>query len=279
LPPLSYPHLLLAHCVRSGSEDSIASTERLRAGTDTLQNLRTRKPLAVTQVDKELVQIAIEVLDLATGHEAEDGHLAVGSLVQLPARARNSNSSDGCASSGNRARATERRKPNHNLILRAARRRRACEQVIRDVRNQRVAAVVPRPRRRQRRHLADGLLRDLGHDVRVRLHVALAAGPRPLGVPFQRAAAEAVDAGALAARRGLVSAPQVVVGCVCTVDLVVPLAAEVGALLEGDCGCAGGSEGEGGRAGEDEEGVEFHFGDEVEGKRGGRESVCLWVGR
>jgi len=56
------------------------------------------------------------------------------------------------------------------------------------------------------------------------------ASPGPLGVPLECAAAKAVNAGALATRGGLVAAPKVVVDGVRTLDLVVPLAAEVGAL-------------------------------------------------
>lgn len=60
--------------------------------------------------------------------------------------------------------------------------------------------------------------------------VSLPACPRPLGMPLERAAAEAVNTRALAARGGLIATPEVVVDCVRALDLVVPLATEVGAL-------------------------------------------------
>ena len=56
-------------------------------------------------------------------------------------------------------------------------------------------------------------------------------------MPLERGAAEAVNASALGARSGLVPAPEVVVSRVWAVDRVVPLAAEVGSLLNGRGGC------------------------------------------
>ena len=73
--------------------------------------------------------------------------------------------------------------------------------------------------------------------------VSLPAGPRPFGMPLKRATAEAVNARALAARGGLIATPEVVVDCVRSLDLVVPLTTEVGALGEprswaGRCCCS-----------------------------------------
>ena len=72
-------------------------------------------------------------------------------------------------------------------------------------------------------------------------------------MPLESAAGEAVNTGALGAGCGITLAPEVVVGCVDTVDLVVPLAAVVCALLDG----SGGGEGEGCRA-SDKEGGKLH---------------------
>ena len=56
-------------------------------------------------------------------------------------------------------------------------------------------------------------------------------------MPLESGTAEAVDASALGARSGLIPAPEVVVRRVWAVDRVVPLAAEVGSLLNGRAGC------------------------------------------
>lgn len=80
-------------------------------------------------------------------------------------------------------------------------------------------------------------------------------------MPLQRAAAKAINTSALAARGSLVAAPEVVVDSVRALDLVVPLAAEVGALGE-DRGWGGGSrQGERSSAGKSKDCGELHGGD------------------
>lgn len=62
-------------------------------------------------------------------------------------------------------------------------------------------------------------------------------------MPLECAAAESIDASALAAGGSLSAAPEVVVDCVLTLDLVIPLTAEICALgkVRDRCGgCCGG---------------------------------------
>lgn len=84
------------------------------------------------------------------------------------------------------------------------------------------------------------------------------AGPRPLGVPLERVAAEPVDAGALAAGGGLCGAPEVVVDGVHALDGVVPLAAVVCALGEGGSRSGGCRQGKRSGAGDGKECGELH---------------------
>jgi hypothetical protein len=67
-------------------------------------------------------------------------------------------------------------------------------------------------------------------------------------VPFEGAAAEAVDAGALRAGSGIALAPEVVVDGVCAGDSAVPLATVVRARLDGSGRCC---ESKGSRASEE----------------------------
>ena len=80
-------------------------------------------------------------------------------------------------------------------------------------------------------------------------------------MPLERVTAETVDAGALAAGGGLVAAPEVVVDGVRALDLVVPLAAEVGTLGEGRSRGGGSRQGERSSAGKGKECGELHVGD------------------
>lgn len=82
-------------------------------------------------------------------------------------------------------------------------------------------------------------------------------------MPLQRAAAEAVNASALAAGGGGRRAPEVVVDGVNACGRAVPLAAEVGALGESRGRGGGRRQGDGRGAGQRNESGELH-GDDVE---------------
>jgi hypothetical protein len=82
-------------------------------------------------------------------------------------------------------------------------------------------------------------------------------------VPFERAAAQTVNAGALAAGGSLVTAPEVVVDSVRALDLVVPLAAEVGTLGEDRSRGGRSRQGKRSSAGKGKECRELHI-DDVE---------------
>lgn len=69
-------------------QDSIGSSEGLGTGTNALQDLATADALRRNQVVGEVSQVATEALDAALGYEAEDAHLAVQTIIQVPARAR-----------------------------------------------------------------------------------------------------------------------------------------------------------------------------------------------
>jgi hypothetical protein len=77
-------------------------------------------------------------------------------------------------------------------------------------------------------------------------------------VPLQGAATEAIDTSALATRGGSIAAPEVVVDGVRTLDLVVPLTAEVSALGKSRSRGGGRRNGESSSAGKRKECGELH---------------------
>ena len=82
-------------------------------------------------------------------------------------------------------------------------------------------------------------------------------------MPLQGTAAKAINAGALAARGSLGTAPEVVVDGVGALNRGVPLAAEVGALGEGRSRSGRRRQGESSSAGKGKEGGELHGDDLV----------------
>lgn len=83
--------------VSSSSEHSLAAERRLSTSTNALQELARRQTLALGQVREELVDVAVEALDLLAvgGQEGEDGHGAVGALVHVPLLAGDGGAADG----------------------------------------------------------------------------------------------------------------------------------------------------------------------------------------
>ena len=77
--------------VSVGSENRVAAQSRLGAGTDALEVLGGRQALVLDEVGVEQVDVGVEALELLAvgGQEGEDGHVAVGALVDVPLLARN----------------------------------------------------------------------------------------------------------------------------------------------------------------------------------------------
>lgn len=74
-------NLGLAHRVRAGSKDRVASRERLGSGTHTLQDLGVWHSMRLDAVVRKVHQVTLEALDLALSNEAENIHLSVQAVV------------------------------------------------------------------------------------------------------------------------------------------------------------------------------------------------------
>lgn len=73
------------------------------------------------QMIDKLHQIALEVLDFAVGHEAEDVHLPILAVIQLPARSCQGDCRNGTSGGADRSRATKSTEPDHDFVLGRAR--------------------------------------------------------------------------------------------------------------------------------------------------------------
>lgn len=170
--------------------------------------------MVLGQVVDEDHQVIVETADVAVRDEAEDRHLAIGSLPQLPVLASEVDGRDGLAGGGDGACAAEGAEPDHDLVGWAGGGGAAGEEVVGDVGDDAGAGVGPRPGGLEGRDLGKRDLVDLRHDVGVRLDVVLTARPGPFGVPFDSGAGGAVEVAALRAGAGA-GAPEVVVEGVC----------------------------------------------------------------
>jgi hypothetical protein len=194
-------------------------------------------------------------------------------LVQFPTLPGKRNSSDGGPGSGDGASAAEGGEPDHDFVFIGAVGGGAGKEVIGDVCDDGGAGVGPFVDGFEGFDGGEGFLVDFCYDVGVGFDVAgttdlglvgseecegnggaLPAGPGPRGVPFECAAAEAVNAGALRAGCCIALAPEVVVDRVGAGNGAVKLATVVCALLNGGCRCC---ESKGSRAGDKERG-ELH---------------------
>ena len=264
--------------VLAGGQHDAAALEGLGAGTDTLEDLGTVDALLGDQVLGEGGQVAAEVVDVAGGDEAEDVHVAVHAVEEVPRGAEDVDGGDGAAGGGDGAGAAEGAEPDHELVVGVAVGRLAGEEVEGDVGDEVTAGVPiyaipsrqllrlgqgmcegkeedcnlrPGPLGVDALHVGQGLALDVDDDVGVGLDAAGAADPGPVDAPGEGAVGgEAVVGGALLARVGRVHAPEVVVDGVVAGRLEVPLAAE-GAALGGHGGREGGEEGD--------EGLHFRF--------------------
>lgn len=115
-------------------EDSITTTERLGARTHTLEDLAARHTLRVDEIVGEIGEVGAEVVDVgAGGDEAEDGHLAVDALVELPAVLGEGDGGNGGAGAGDGAGAAEGGQPDHEFEFGGAGGRGGGEEVVCDV--------------------------------------------------------------------------------------------------------------------------------------------------
>lgn len=239
-----------------GGELGVGAGEGLGAGADALDVLAGAQALVGGEVVDEVLEVGVEGLGLGAGDEGEDGHLAVGPAVEVERDAADGGGGDLAAGRRDGAGAAEGGQPDHDLVLLVAARGRAGEEVVGDVGDDVAAGVAPLPGGGDRRDGAELLLLDVREDdVGVRLDLALAAGPRPAGVPGDGGAAQAVDAGALATAVGVALAPKVVVDGVRASLNAAPLVAEVGATVES---LARGGRGNGGCASAEDSGGELH---------------------
>lgn len=277
--------------VSVGSEHCVAAQSRLSASTNALQVLGRRQALVLDEVGEEQVDVGVEALDLLAvgGQEREDGHVAVGALVDVPLLAGDGGGGEdlgvalripaavvgvspvlrgkkkwcpcfrhrhGDDLPSNRP-SIDVGQPNHHLILLGSTGGIASEQIVRNIRNEVAARVRPAPSRRNRLDLRNRYRVRLDDDVGEALDAVLAARPRPGRVPLDDRATLAVESGALAAGSGGALAPEVVVEGIIAGHDVVPVAAHVGAASEGRrSGRCSGQEGHG--AGEGGEG-ELHL--------------------
>ncbi len=120
-------------------------------------------------------QVAIKAVNLLLRNEAEDIHLAVHAIVQLPAVTRQRNRSNGAASRRNGTSAAESTDPDHDFVLWVAAGFGRGEKVVGDVCNEVSASVGPLPDGGQRFYGREGFLGDFCYDVGVRLDVSLTA--------------------------------------------------------------------------------------------------------
>ena len=146
-------------------EHRIRTRERLRSRTNRLQNLAAAQTLILLQVLKEVHQIPAKASHLTTSNKRVHRHSAIRATVHIPLRTSNRGRSNGRASRGDRARATKRRKPDHDFVLGGARGGRRCEHVVGDVGDNGRAGVRPLPGCGQRREFGERLLGGGGHDV------------------------------------------------------------------------------------------------------------------
>lgn len=80
--------------ISRSAEHGVAPDKWLRAGTDRVDTLRVRVSLRRDEVLEEVVEITAVVGLLRGGNEAEDRHLGVHALVQLPRDAADGDSGD-----------------------------------------------------------------------------------------------------------------------------------------------------------------------------------------
>lgn len=103
--------------VRRNSQSRRGTSERLSASLHINQVQARAQTLVINQVSEEIQQITRERSGGGASDEAVHGHIAVGSLVQAEADAADGGGRDGRASRRNGARAAQRRKPDHDLVL------------------------------------------------------------------------------------------------------------------------------------------------------------------
>lgn len=128
------PDLNNRNRVRRHSEIS-STNERLSTSLHSLQVLAAVQTLVLDEVLEEVQQVTVVLVHGRLGDEAVDSHLAVGTNPDIPLGTTDVDGGDGLASGRDRARTTQGRKPDHDLVLLAAVRSRAEEQVVRNIRD------------------------------------------------------------------------------------------------------------------------------------------------
>lgn len=139
------PHLALAQAVLGNSKLRLVTRERLSSSSHTGQDLGLRQTMLARHLVNKRHQITVEAVDLLLSDKAEDVHLAVLAVVQLPAVASEVDGSNGASRSGNRASATEGTNPDHDFVLWVAIDLGRGEEVVGDVCDEIAARVRPLP--------------------------------------------------------------------------------------------------------------------------------------
>ena len=277
--PLSHTNTITIH-----RQNRLTPRKRLRPRPNALQIQIRTDPVILHQIVEKINQIpAVARHILARRDEAIHGRRAVGAAVHVEGHAPDRGRGGGLPCRGDGARAAERAKPDHDLVLGVAGGGAAEEHIVADVGDEGAAAVGPRPGGRDRAYGGEfldgalvrrgvlvsgggggggrelgprGLTRDLEEDfthlveddVGVGLDRVLPAGPGPGGRPADGGVLVGLDGGALRAGGGGGLAPEVRVEEVGARGLGLVLAALRGlAAARGDVDGCGGGDGGGGR--------------------------------
>lgn len=162
----------LGQAVSADGELRVGAAEGLGASSCTGEDLGLGHTLLAGQVAQELNKISLEACLLGGCDKAEDIHVAILAVVQLPAGSCQGDGCNGAASSRDGASAAERGEPDHDFVLGVASGGGGGEQIERYVGDDVRAAVGPCVCRGKRLDGGQCLLANCSHNVGVGLDMS-----------------------------------------------------------------------------------------------------------